>query len=450
MQTLSAYLLETPPLNDFELSVRLEAVRQSISKWLLDKGATNPSAISGEFESLTTEGSGSFERECHIVSSGTLDGVRLDEFTRAGQIFTTQIIATAFTGRVRVYCTLSVANAASVVAPLPIDPRCPSIIRTLLAQFLDWEFNGTPVAAPKPRRLTDKVGGIQLADEIRDATRNLPIVVVSEIEDEQLWPKLAEQLAFDLAGLAHVVVIDDSASWSLSDEIGKLHSCYRGAVRLYWPPHKREDGDIRFNSTIWTASVLLSNDNDGKGLGRIRTTLRRTLMSTAALSITPPVAIREIHDAIARIRIEELEKRAAPDSEELAIVRLYSKDIQDLKTKVEQLQSDLSRAAARADAAEYALSQLRAPEISGKDDGDVDANSSDPVQGEVRFYKKTHSKGAYDVLVEVDDCGHTSWQSSAKADKAKKGLEKLTGRNDWKNLLHCGSCTGGGMWKVRW
>lgn len=449
MQTLSAYLLETPPLNDSELTERLETVQQNISKWLLDKGATNPSATSGEFKSLTTDGSGNFKRECLVASSGTLDGVRLDEFTRAGQIFTTQVIVTAFTGRVRVYCTLSVANAASVVAPLPIDPRCPSIIRTLLAQFSDWQFNGTPIAAPKPRRLIDKVGGMQLADEIRDATRNLPVVVVSEIEDEQLWPKLAEQLAFDLAGLAHVAVIDDSATWSLSDEVGKLHSCYRGAVRLYWPPYKKEN-DVHFNSIVWTASVLLSNDSDGKGANRFRSTLRRTLMSTAALSITPPAAIREIQDAIARIRLEELAKRAAPDSEELAIVHLYSKENQDLKAKIEQLQSDLARAAARADAAEHALGQLRAPDLSGEDINDVDSKSSNPVQGDVRFYKKTHSKGSYDVLVEVADCGHTSWQSSAKADKAKKGLERLTGRNDWKNLQHCGTCTGGGMWKVRW
>jgi len=448
MQVLSAYLLESPTFSDAELQGRLDAVRHNMSTWLQSKGAADPSLNAGEFESLTKDGSGVFSREEQIVHLGALHEVRLEEFTRAGQIFTTHISAVAVAGRLRIYCTLSVANSASIVAPLPNDPRCPSIVRTLLDQFADWTLNGTTIGGTTPRSLAGETGGKELANEIRSGNRSLPIVVVSQIEGEQLWPRLAEELAFDLAGLAHVISIDDDATWTLSDEVGKLHSCYRGAVRLYWPPRNSPDGT--FNSTVWTASVLLSNDRDGKGLNRLRSTLRRMLMSTAALSITPPVGIREVRDAVARGRIEELEARAAPNSEELAIARLYINENQDLKNTVEQLQSELARTAARADMAEHALSQLKAPEIQDPDETTTVSESTDPGSGEVRFYKKTHSKGAYDVLVEVADCGHTSWQGSAKADKARKGLEKVTGRNDWKSLQHCGTCTGGGMWKVRW
>ena len=124
--------------------------------------------------------------------------------------------------------------------------------------------------------MTGDIGGRSLAAEIRDKNRVLPIAVVSEIEGEFLWPRLPHELAFDLAGLAKVVSVDDEATWALTDEVGKLHSCYRGAVRLYWPPRSRSHGEVYFNSTVWTASVLLSNDHDGKGLGRIRSTLRRT------------------------------------------------------------------------------------------------------------------------------------------------------------------------------
>ncbi len=451
MQTLSSYLLETPSLGEDELARRLAAIQQSITEWLRSKGATDPTGDSGQFESLTDDGGGSYSRARHVVPIGTLERARLEELTRAGQIFTTQVTATASAGRLRVHCTLSVANAASIVAPLPVDPRCPDIIRTLLDQSQDWQLSGTPLWEPKPRYLAGQPGGVELADEIRDATRTVPVVVVSEIEGEELWPNLAEGVAFDLAGLAHVVRIDDEATWALSDEVGKLHSCYRGAVRLYWPPRTRSDGADHFNSTVWTASVLLSNDRDGKGLVRLRSTLRRTLMSTAALAITAPAAVREIQDAVARGRIEELERRAAPDSEELAIARLYITENQDLKAKVGQLELDVARAAARADAAEHSLGQLKAPGLSSEGESDeVVIDSHEPTAGQVRYYKKTHSKGAYDVLVEVDSCGHTTWQSSAKADKAKKGLERLTGRTDWKSLHHCGTCTGGGMWKVRW
>jgi hypothetical protein len=450
MQVLSTYLLESPDLSSTQLAARLAAVRVAISTWLSDKGATDADARSGSFESLTQDGNGSFTREEYVVPVGTLQDVRLEEFTRSGQIFTTRLAAVSLSGRLRVYCTLTVVNAASVVAPLPIDPRCPAIIRALLAQSADWSLSGTPIAEAKPQILTGKVGGRTLADEIRLLDRSLPIIAVSEIEGEQLWPKLADNLAFDLAALAKVVTIDDEATWELSDQVGKLHSCYRGAVRLYWPPRKRADGTTHFNSTVWTASVLVSSDKDGKGVSRFRSTLRHLLMSTAALSITPPHAIREIQDAVVRRQIEDLEARSTPDSEELAIARLYIKENQDLKTRLEQLQDDLARTAARASAAEHALSQLKAPDLIEEEESASEASPSEPAPGDVCFYKKIHSKSAYDVFVQVDDCGHTSWQGSAKADKARKGLERLTSRSDWKSLQHCGTCTGGGMWKVRW
>jgi len=105
---------------------------------------------------------------------------------------------------------------------------------------------------------------------------------------------------------------------------------------------------------------------------------------------------------------------------------------------------------ARAEMAEYALAQLKSSDATTEPDLSEPQESGEPKPGEERYYKKQHSKPAYDVLIRVDGCGHTSWQSAAKADKAKKGVERLEGRNDWKNIQHCGSCTGGGMWKVRW
>lgn len=450
MQTLSAYLLESPPLDAQQLAARFASAADALSAWLKKKGATEPGAPSGDFESLTKDGSGSFVRVKHDVPSGKFESVRLEEFTRAGQIFTTQVTATASQDRLRIHCTLSVANAATVVAPMPVDPRCPSILRTVLSTSNDWQLNGWPISAGNPTPQNGKAGGIALADQIRALARSLPLVVVSEIEGEQLWPDLAKELAFDLAGLAQVVTIDDDATWALSDEVGKLHSCYRGAVRLYWPPRKRADETLHFSSTVWTASELISNDQDGKGLNRLRAALRRTLMSTAALSIPSPAAAREIEAEVARQRIAEIEKRSAPDSEELAIARLYLSENEHLKRKVEQLELELAKAAARAEAATHSLSQLKASEGDDDESEQGQAASTEPTDGETRFYKKTHSKGVYDVLVEVKGCDHTAWQNSASADKARKGLERLTGRNDWKSLLHCGTCTGGGMWKVRW
>ena len=450
MQILCAYLLETDPLGDGAAQPRMKAISAAIDEWLRGKGAVDPSAERGEFESLTADGNGSFKREQHATARGWIDDTKLDEFSRGGQIFTTRLTTVLWDNRLYAHCTLAVSNTSSVVAPIPTDPRCPSIVRTLIDQAADWKLNNTAIASVHARVLTGNAGGEVLAGEICLLGRSLPTIVVSEIEDEMLWPQLAEQLAYDLAGLARVVRIDDGAAWALSDQIGKFHSCYRGAVRLYWPPGRRSDGAVYFNSTVWTASDLLSNDHDGKGLNRFRSTVRRQLMSIAALTITPPSAIREIQDSIAKKRLEELEARSKPDSEELAIARLYIVENQDLKAQLEQVRNDLAKTGARADAAEHALGQLKSAEVDREDMQDEAPEDENPSPGDTRFYKKTHSKVAFDVLVPVRDCGHSSWQSSAKADKAKKGLERLLGRDDWKNLQHCGTCQGGGMWKVRW
>jgi hypothetical protein len=452
MQTLSAYLLETVEISD--ASERARAVSSEIDEWLRKKGAGEPAVANGTFESKTVGGNGRFTRERLEGERGFSDEVRLEEFSRAGQTFTTRLTNAVWDHRLYVYCTLSVANTVSVVAPITTDPRCPSIVRTLLGKFSDWSLNGMHISSAEPIECVGEDGAKQLADQINARSRSLPIVVVSELEGEPIWQDLVKELAFDLAGLAQVVRIDDEATWTLSEEIGKINSCYMGAVRLYWPPKVKMDGSIQLNSTVWTASALLSSDKDGRGLNRLRSTLRRMVMSTAALTITPPRAIREIQDAVARKRLGELEARATTHSEELEMARLYVDENQELKAQIDQLREDLARVSSRAESAEHGLHQLKQADLDDSEEGaDAPVDSDEvlpPQAGEVRFYKKTHSKAAYDVLVRVKDCGHTSWQSSAKADKARKGVERLEKRTDWKNMQHCGTCTNGGMWKVRW
>jgi hypothetical protein len=74
-----------------------------------------------------------------------------------------------------------------------------------------------------------------------------------------------------------------------------------------------------------------------------------------------------------------------------------------------------------------------------------------PHRNEVRFYKKRFEHRSYDVFVRVADCRCNRWQRGHSGDKARAGIAKLEGnRTDWKTIQHCPSCTGGGMWRVRW
>lgn len=450
MQKLSAYLLEARNLSAEQYAERSSTISNAIAEWLTQKGVTDPTRDSGTFDSLTTNGNGKFSREKKLTDAGALEEIRLDEFLRGGQTFTTVLSVVLLNSGILVYATLSVTNTVSVLAPVYTDPRCPSVIRKLLSLYTDWSLNGNALGQGKPRQLIGEEGAQNLIEQLESELRVLPIVVVSKNDGEILWEKLDGELAFDLAGLAHVVTIDDEGSWVLTDEIGKENSCYLGAVRLYWPLRKGQAGGLLFPGTVWTASALLSNDQDGKGLLRFRSAVRHKVMAVAALTVVPPSEIREIGNLAARTRLIELEQRANSNTDELQLAKLYISENEQLTVDLAQAKNDIASLSSRAETAEYALSQIKTPEESQPVQPSSSDTQAEPKAGETRFYKKMHSKPAYDLLVQVADCGHSTWQSAAKAEKAKKGVERLEGRNNWKSILHCGACTGGGMWKVRW
>lgn len=450
MQTLCNYLLTAEKLSaDKALEIQNLTVG-AIDKWLSDKGVEDPSQKKGAFISLTPGGSGSFTRTELESDDSSLLEIQLEELSKGGQIFTTTVSVVKSDFKVIVYTNQTVQNVLVHIAPIVTDARCPSIIRRLLELVPNWKFNEEELPAPIPKVYADEEAGVDLANFITSVSRVLPILVVSQNEGEPVWPKIAEHVAYDLAGLAYVASVTQAASWSLTQHLKKINSCYMGAIRLYWP-NNTSTGDMSVRSSIWTASMLLSNDQDEKNALRFRSAVRKMVMSVAAIAVEPPAEIKRIHSYIARKELRELEERVAADSTELLVAKSFFHENEQLRTQVEDLQKEVRNWSSRAQMAEYALnpeSKIQAEEVD-KIDPD-DENDTPPQPGETRFFKKTHSTPAYDVFVTVTDCGHSSWQDASKAEKAKKGLIRLFGNDDWKTVHHCGKCKGGGVWRVRW
>lgn len=449
MQILSAYQFEVAGLDAGESGALLNQIGGVVESWLRSKGATSTDVESGSFVSKTKGApDGSFQRRVSRGTSGTLHEIHLQEPTFNGQTFITSISWLSSENKVSVYSTLTVMNSSASVAPIFTDPKCPSVVRNIISLRSDWSFGGYPLAPPTPSLLSGNEAGRKLADKILDPHRTLPVLVVSEIEDQPLWEGLEDSLAFDLSGLAQVVRIDELASWGLTDEIGKLYSCYQGAVRLYWPSSTGSDEHTVPRNTVWTAAHMLSLDDDGKGSNRFRAAIRRSVMSVASLAVEPPTEIRSILNQVSRERLRELEDRANSNSEELELARLFIEENEQLKEQLEAARRESARLAARAETAEHALSQVSSQPESPSSGGSIEGDS--PAPGEVRYYKKVRNTPSHDVMVLIKNCGHSSWQSAAKADKAKKGVEKLEGRANWEGFYHCGKCSGGGVWKVIW
>lgn len=448
MLTLAAYKLETPTLEDNDFSSSWHQIESTINDWMAVKGINESTTRSGTFSSKTPGKKGLFERINISTQSGSLLEITLTEPTSDGHIFKTNLSLTSFDNTIAFYLTLAASNAGDMVAPTSFYPRCPSVIRDILNKRQDWFFGEDKIPSAKEEFLTGEKSADQLAKFLLSSNRSLPVTVVSELDGEPIWKDLPEKLSHDLAGLSSVVRIDADASWALSNLLGKSQSCYLGAVRIYWPSRCPSPNPSDLRSQVWTAERLLSNDSDGKGISRFTTSLRRKIMSVAALSVNAPAQIRKIKAEYTQARLTQLEEQADANSEALELAKLFIEENEKLKDELESAKEEIAKQSARADTAEYAIELLKSDE--GNDPEEGKEASKKPLTGDIRYYKKTHSKPSYDVLVKISDCGHNSWQSANKGDKAKKGIERLEGSSDWKNLYHCGSCTGGGVWKVEW
>jgi hypothetical protein len=480
MQKVAAYLLERREGvgSPEAIASETEKLRKLITDWLASKGATG-TAPTGTYDAVD-KSRATFAIEEAADGERTWWLVRLEEVTDTGRRFVAAVSVTNTGDRVAVYATLEAGSDATLISPVQIDPRCPKVIRTLIELPVTWHHGNSELHGL--RRVQGYAQGERLATEIADPKRTVPFIVVTQEEGGLVLPDLDERLAYDLAGIANIVALDADATWALTDHLGKSLSCYWGAVRLYWPKLKIGDEEDPYRHPRWTAQRLRSAGGPLiETRERFRRQLRGLVMRAAALSVVRPPEIDKIRGASSRRVFTEMKERARSLEDFKDLANSYAGDNDQLRAKnadlhqqVERLQSriaDLEQEQAalvvRAKNAEenveamsrYEPEPEEIPPDPGSDAGETESEpasnvgetESAPASGETRFYKKVDNAPTRDVMVRRGDCGHNSWEAAHAADKAKKGVAKLEdGRNDWKSFQHCPSCTGGGMWRVRW
>ncbi|SET98512.1 hypothetical protein [Stigmatella erecta] len=463
MQKIAAYLLERREGMDSPQARAEEAtrLRATISEWLHSKGAkeTTPSgtynAEDGSHATFTIEEAVDGDRSWWML--------RLEELTDQGRRFVTAVSVTNGSEIVAVYATMEVGSDSTSIDRVRADPRCPKVVRALLNGPDRW-FQGK-CELYRLRSIEGFDAGEDLVAELKRPDRTVPIIVVSEDAQGVALTDLHKILAYDLAGIANVVMVDALAAWALTDGLGKSLSCYNGAVRLYWPRLSIEDDPFRH--PLWTRQRLASGGEPSDVTERFRRQLRGVIMHAAALGVVRPQEIDSIRAASSTRAFAEMKAKATSLADYAELADSYAnengqlrKTNEERQQQVEQLQARIAgleeeRAAllVRVENAEVQL-KYREPEALEKEippDPAPTQDDSGPQPDETRFYKKVHSTPKYDMMERVGGCDHTSWQGAHTADKAKKGIAKLEkGRTDWKQIQHCGTCTGGGMWRVKW
>jgi len=462
MQKVAAYILERRDGME-EPDVRTaeaERLKTRIQEWLSSKGASSLGPA-GTYQ--PEDGStGTFSIEEAVDSDRKWWMLQLHEDTDEGRRFSVAVSITSGAHSVSVYVTLETGWTTTRVMPVSVDPRCPRIVRSLLSLPGSWHHGSSTLH--QRRIMSGFEDGEALVAEIQHADRTVPLVVVSTHERGVVIPELDSKLEYDLMGLANVVRLDEDASWALTDILGREWCCYRGAVRLFWPNFSLNQD--RYLHPLWTAERLRTGAFSPIEIrDRFRLQLRGLIFRAAALSVMRPLEIDDIRDASTRRTVTDLRQRATSLEEYKALADSYAADNDQLRAERSSLRShvdELQTQVARLEGDRQALqAHLRAakpmPDATGESTDippSAHADEDEPAEpsaGETHFYKKVGARPTHDVLVRASDCGCNKWQNAHGADKARKGIVKLeNGRNDWKNMQHCGSCTGGGMWKVRW
>lgn len=460
MQKTAAYLLErVEGVGGLEGRRRIATdVRDCVEAWLRSKGGSGVGA-NGEYRAEDgSTGTWSRHRADDGDRSWTL--LRLDERSAEGRHVAAYISTTETDERVLVYATIEVGSDESGVRIVEADSRCPRVVREVLNRFGPWNHGDT--------RLQGRVqvlgfgGGAGFADDLTDPERTVPIVVVSEDGDDVVLPRLDEKLAYDLAGLANVVRVDADAAWGITDVVGRSLSCFDGGVRLYWPGLTVLSDPYRH--PVWTANRLLASGADPRAVReRLRKQLRVLVMRASALSAVRPREIDEIRIAEVQRGHADLLSKATTVDEYRELAQSYAHDADDLRVKLAKAESDASSLNVRIASLESERDALRrrceAVERRAREvDDDIEGGGEPggapepgpPSEREVRFYKKRAEAPTHDIFIRVPDCEHDNWQGANKADKAKKGVKRLEGRDDWRTFRHCAVCTGGGMWRVEW
>lgn len=167
--------------------------------------------------------------------------------------------------------------------------------------------------------------------------RTLPIVVISGQQGLLLHPDLPARMARELTGLALVTVADDEGCWRLTSRLGKLLSCFGGAVRLYWPGFQASDNTLRH--LLWTSDRMLSRAQtvDAAVLG-ICNAIRRRLMAVSVAALSPPPMIGRIRSAEAKERTESAGRELADQSDSRGLTDLYATDNANLRSQVQTLE----------------------------------------------------------------------------------------------------------------
>lgn len=338
MRKVASYSFHSSLADEVDAELSAGAVAGAIDTWLKKKGEE---IDNGFILVLKEDGKHAKLIRTRVESAiGKISEVSITQTTSAGTFQTIVSVAQAGS-ELLFYCELRAAGEANQVGPLHIDVHCPQVVRDVVSLEIPWHVGATPIPA-KTVRFRGEEGGRRLGEVIWHSDRNLPVVVVSQLQGQALTPDTASSLSWDLSGLAIVVQIDESASWTLTGIHGREWSCFGGSIRLYWPGLNLLDADP-MKHPLWSRYSLLQDDVEpAEAAQQLRRQLRRRILGISAFSVHEPDVFRKIR-AEARKEESEIQRNKVSQNGQWEGYALEMASANDgLRLKVEELEESIS------------------------------------------------------------------------------------------------------------
>lgn len=223
-----------------------------------------------------------------------------------------------------------------------VEVSMPRIVRFVVDRF--GLRVGASQLALRPRRWND---GKALAEHLTHPDRLVPALVFAFASTgEPPWRDLLDpaQLAERLAGLVEIHLVPARASFELSDALGKVWSCYNGAVRLYRAP-LRPERDAPTRHPLFLPDRLFAWDFENEipfqvHLGRL---IGRESLGPQPAGFEMPTFAR-VHQRQLQARFKSA--RASGETAD-ALLALADEELRALRQQLDELERE--RAAREAD-----------------------------------------------------------------------------------------------------
>lgn len=346
MRQLASYSLATAAGDRSAAAIRND-VSRNVDEWLASKGKL---AEPGDGLVLHDGRLATLARSEINSSQGSISEVVLTEPTPGGW-FRTSVSTAESAGTLAV--SISLSAGSSNLSPLSLDVHCPRIVRALLAMPVTWMYGATPLTAV-PINLSSPAGGDTLIASVWNPERSVPLVAISDEQGAVLHPGIVEALAQDLAGLAIVARLDPAASWRITVRKGKAWSCYGGAIRLYWPGLGATINP--YDHPLWTPIRLLEDAADTEtAAGRIRSQLRRRILSQSAFAVSESPLFSQIRRASRQEEIAALQAKASEETDYRALAEGYFAELAKAQELIERRDEDIAALRAQVSSLQLAL-----------------------------------------------------------------------------------------------